>query len=224
MLNIKVDNNIFELFPDLKFAFAKVMTPLAYQDVEEKGKVERQIIDNISLCYEDKIKKDDKSYQAYFDFYKSIGIKSKDISTPIDQVNRLIHNRSYKSIYPIIDIYLKIEYLTLVSFQAYDYEKISGELKYSFSNGQDQILTYKNEVKICKPGDLILKDKDTVIHSCYHGNCRKAMITENTKIVLFRVMFVPNFDIEAWKEALNQIKELNTDILTLSKKKLSIEI
>jgi DNA/RNA-binding domain of Phe-tRNA-synthetase-like protein len=141
--------------------------------------------------------------ECYRDFYRSMGLKAAQVSTPVKQAMRVLKT-GYRSISRIVDVAMEIEYATLVSFQVYDADVVGPNLTYTLACGTESIATTRGEMKTCKPGELILAAGDRVVHSVYYGNDPKYMATTQTTIALVRVMKVPGMDEAIFRSAVEE--------------------
>jgi DNA/RNA-binding domain of Phe-tRNA-synthetase-like protein len=132
--------------------------------------------------------------KLYDDFYRSMGLKVRKVSTPIKQAARVLAAKSYRPVSPIIDLCMGVEYSTLVSFQAYDAAKIAGQICYAIAEGHETITTFQGEAKICKTGELVLKDEQGVVHSSYYGNALRCALDCSSQTALVRLLGVPGIE------------------------------
>lgn len=129
--------------------------------------------------------------RLYDEFYRSMGLKVRKVSTPVKQAARVLAAKSYRPVSPIIDLCMGVEYSTLVSFQAYDASKIVGSVSYAIAEGHEPLTTFQGEDKICKAGELVLEDEQGVIHSSYYGNARRCALDSYSQTALVRLLGIP---------------------------------
>lgn len=127
----------------------------------------------------------------YDNFYRSMGLKVRKVSTPVKQAARVLATKSYRPLSSIIDLCMDVEYSTLVSFQAYDASKIASSILYTIAEGNEPIITLQGENKICKIGELVLRDEQGVIHSSYYGNAQRCALDSSSKTALVRLLGIP---------------------------------
>jgi len=200
--SISLDLDVSTQFRDLKFAFFVCETPETYTTPEEQADAQLDIVQAVKTYFQTREKLAEHPYSvAYSQFYRAMGLKPKTVSTPVQQTLRVFDTNKYKSYYKIIDIAMKIEYMTLVSFQVYDLEKIQGDMVYRFASSQDTITTFSGEEKLCKNKELVLSDDISILHSVYYGNNKYKSIDSNTKINLVRMMCVPGFPSNEFEHA-----------------------
>lgn len=203
-VNIAINDNVLSKYTDLVFAFFIVEDHIKYENTSIKEKAENDIILSVSNKFNDRLDLSNHSFNEFYSkFYKEMGLKPKKVSTPIHQSLRVFDTQKYKSIYEIIDICMKIEYTTLLSFQVYDLDKINGSLMYLLSSGNDSIATFHNEEKLCKPGELIFVDETSVLHSAYYGNNKSKSISDTTIRSLVRIMGIPGIPRSNFTEAVD---------------------
>lgn len=208
-MNISISSEIINKYPSLLFGFSKVDNIQGYSSDEEKNRAEKRIVSKVLEKFPNNEKLENNYLNdLYIDFYKSMGFKPKKVSTPIRQAARIIENKTYRSIYKTIDVCMEIEYIHLVSFQVYDFNKIKGNLKYTISNGIEVIKNFHNEDSVCKKGELILVDDECPLHSVYYGNNKDKSIDFATKTVLIRIMGVPGIQKVDFEIAIKEFESL----------------
>lgn len=209
-MHITLHKEVSEKYPDLRVEFIEVHNIQDYTSDEERKEAEQEIVEAVLSTFPSKETLEAHPFKnLYQTFYQSMGLKVKKVSTPIKQALRIFTNKSYRSLYKILDTCMKIEYTTLISFQLYDIDKISGELEYRLADGTETLTTFHNEEKTCKPGELILTDSEGVLHSVYYGNNKNKSIDSNTKNCVIRIMGVPGTPEEDFQKAVTAFKAEN---------------
>lgn len=201
---ISIDSEIFPQFKGLQVAFFTCETPRPYANDEEQLLAQNDIIQTVKSHFSTREQLAEHAFsEAYAKFYRAMGLKPKKVSTPIQQSLRVFDTEKYKSFYKIIDVCMKIEYTTLISFQVYDLDKIQGDILYRLASPSDKVLTFSGEEKPCKGGELVLVDQETTLHSVYYGNNRSKSISNETKTNLVRIMCVPDIPTDFFQLAID---------------------
>jgi len=141
---------------------------------------------------------------AYRHFYRAMGLKAAQVSTPVKQARRVLERGAYRPISKTVDVAMEIEYATLVSFQAYDAAAAGGELEYRLAEGGEPITTMGGDYKCCKRGELILLGAGGVLHSSYYGNASRARLTDDAEHALLRILRIPGLDGERFRAAVEE--------------------
>lgn len=144
--------------------------------------------------------------QAYRRFYREMGLKAAQVSTPVKQVRRVLERGTYRSISRTIDIAMEIEYATLVSFQLYDAGAIGSQLEYRLAIGEEPMTTMSGEQKLCKPGELILQHDRQVVHSSYYGNENRFRLGPDADHAILRILRVPGVAPEPFECAVDEAR------------------
>ena len=191
-LQVKINENAQTKYPALKIAFVFLSSVPKYQSDKEKEDAQDKIVHETITKFKDtKTVRGHYLNEQYKAFYRSMGLKPKKVSTPIKQVERVLKTNSYRSIFKTIDMCMLIEYTTLVSFQVYDPDKITGNLVIKIATGEEEITDFHKQVKQCKKGELLLVDDDSTLHSVYYGNNVNKSIDNDSTRHLVRIMGIP---------------------------------
>lgn len=215
-MKITINPEVLCEYPDFTVAFARVDNVGDYASPEERLEAQATIVRAVNRRFPspDTI---ESHYLAhlYSDFYKSMGLNPKKVSTPAKQALRVVTNQNYRSIYKAIDLCMSVEYTTLVSFQIYDWDKIKGDLSYRFSEGSETLVDFHNEKKTTKVGELVLADNKALLHSVYYGNNAERSVDAGTQRFLIRVMGIPGMRHEDFDVALRRLAEISPQVQLL---------
>src|SRR6185369_13248880 len=165
-LHATVDPQVLAQHPGLRLGL--VVTPVeGYEHADDARAAERDLLDRLKTAFADeaelRARPEDEAYRA---FYRAMGLKAAQVSTPVKQAARVLRSGEYRSRGPAIDVAMSIEYATLVSFQLYDADALPDELAFRLARGDEPITTTRGEAKVCKPGELLLTGGGAVVHSC----------------------------------------------------------
>ena len=189
-MKIVITEQAMARFPEMSASFLLVdLSKIAHITPLER---EASLMRDLKAAFESEEALENHYLSGLYDnFYRSMGLKVRKVSTPAKQVARVLATKSYRPVSPIIDLCMDVEYSTLVSFQAYDASKIVDSISYAIAEGNESIITFRGEDKICKVGELVLKDEQGVIHSSYYGNARRCALDSSSKTALVRLLGIP---------------------------------
>lgn len=203
---VALDDAVLAQHPGLRVALLAVPAR-RYPDRSEAGKAEQQVVAELLAAFasEDELRSSPAD-GLYRDFYRSMGLKAAQVSTPVKQALRVLRNGEYRARGPVVDNAMAIEYSTLVSFQVYSASRLGERLTFALARGDEPITTMRGEAKTCKPGELLLLGGDggEVAHSCYYGNDPAFLLSERDELAIVRVMGVPGFDDGAFARAVEE--------------------
>ncbi|MGE4352253.1 MAG: phenylalanine--tRNA ligase beta subunit-related protein [Bdellovibrionales bacterium] len=202
-----VNQEVRQKFPDLHFAFALARS--CPHDEISRDFWANRVMASLKESYTspDEITSGEEA-ALYKNFYKELPVKFGKVSTPCKQAARILNKGTYHPLFPILDACMLVEYTTLISFQLYDADKISGNLHYALAKGGEKILTFHEEEKECRAGDLLLQDGSGVVHSCAYGNHKEKMLSEKSKTALIRLMKIPHLSNAVFIEAQKSLSSL----------------
>jgi DNA/RNA-binding domain of Phe-tRNA-synthetase-like protein len=218
MKNIKINVNpeVFQLFPELKIGFVLVKDFVEYSSESERDVAENYLLNFVKNRYEnEKILESHYLNTYYQDFFRKIGIKPSDASTPIKQVKRILKKGEYKSRFKIIDTYLSVEYASLISFQVYDYSLIDESINYFLGTGEEKILTFSGDIKTCKPGELLMSDINSIINSSYYGNNKNYAVGNTTTSFLLRILGIPGLQSPQFDAAIRSAENFSSNTVSI---------
>ncbi len=215
---IVLDDAVLEQHPGLRLALLAVPSG-GYSDPSEAGRAEQQVVAELLAAFasEDELRSS-REDGLYRDFYRSMGLKAAQVSTPVKQALRVLRNSEYRARGPVVDIAMAIEYSTLVSFQVYSASRLGGHLAFTLARGEEPITTMRGEEKTCKPGELLLlAGAGEVAHSCYYGNDPAFLLTEQDALAIVRVMGVPGLGEGVFERAVEEAERRMSpiDVTTL---------
>lgn len=203
---VAVDHAVFERHPGTKFAV--LAAPSApYLDPAGPAQAEEEVVQALRAAFpeEDDLRESPED-TLYREFYRGMGLKAAQVSTPVKQALRVLRKSSYVARGPVVDKAMAIEYSTLVSFQVYAAVRLNGPLSFALAGGDEPITTMGREHKSCKPGELLLLSGDAVMHSCYYGNDPAFLLREEDEAAVVRIMGVPGLADGLFEEVVEEAK------------------
>jgi DNA/RNA-binding domain of Phe-tRNA-synthetase-like protein len=203
---IVLDDAVLAQHPGLRLALLAVPAG-RYSDPSETARAEQQVLAELLAAFADEDElRAGPADELYRSFYRSMGLKAAQVSTPVKQALRVLRNCEYRARGPVVDTAMAIEYSTLVSFQVYSAARLGGRLAFRLAGGEEPITTMRGEAKTCKPGELLLLGGagGEVAHSCYYGNDPAFLLTEQDELAIVRVMGVPGLEDDVLARAVEE--------------------
>jgi DNA/RNA-binding domain of Phe-tRNA-synthetase-like protein len=213
-----IEDAVLEQHPGLRLT---LLAAPAHQftDSGEVAAAEQEVVAELLAAFpsEDDLRSGPED-ELYRSFYRAMGLKAAQVSTPVKQALRVQRNGEYRSRSFVVDTAMAIEYSTLVSFQVYSGSRIGKHLSFILAHGDEPITTMRGESKTCKLGELLLVGSDgRVAHSCYYGNDPAFLLSEQDELAIVRVMGVPGLDDSAFQRAVQEAvhRMSPVDVITL---------
>ena len=199
-------------WPDL--AFALLLVPAtSYDDEVAAAAQAAELVAGLHATHDADALRGGPEDAAYREFYRSMGLKAAQVSTPVKQSIRVLDRGVYHPVSPVVDRCMAIEYRTLVSFQIYSAAWFTGAVAtYRPARGDEPIDPGRGEIKTCKPGELILDVDGTAAHSCYYGNHRGALLGEDDGWALVRLMRPPGLALARFEQAVEEARAVLSPI------------
>jgi DNA/RNA-binding domain of Phe-tRNA-synthetase-like protein len=206
-MKIEISQSLLGKYPEIRAAFFVLKHDLTYSELGQADAAGRTVTERVRRKYgtQDVI---DAHYlnSAYRNFYESMGLSLKRVSTPLKQASRFIQG-DYKSRGRVIDVCMDIEYQTGVSFQLYDADKVPNTITYDIAEVEYDCLDFHNKAARSKKGEVILWGDEQLLHCPSVGNNKVFSLTEETKCALIRVLGVPGIQDIDWNSALAEVTE-----------------
>lgn len=205
---IELTPAVAERFPDMEVWFFKVdVNALGVTSTDEAAR-EEEVYTEAHKVFPDVEALESHPFEdLYRRFYSSMGLKARKVSTPVRQAARILRQGYYRSRGVLVDSCMLVEYTSLASFQAYDYDRVTGSLAYSLAGGTEHLTTFQGEEKQCKEGELVLRDEEGVLHSSYYGNASRASVSEATALGLVRALRIPGFPAPDFDQVIQRSRE-----------------
>ncbi len=199
---IALDDAVLAQHPGLRLALL-VVPAGGYSGAGESAAAEQQVVAELLAAFAaEEDLRSNPADELYRSFYRAMGLKAAQVSTPVKQALRVLRNGEYRARGPVVDTAMAIEYSTLVSFQVYSAARLGDRLTFALAGGEEPITTMRGEGKTCKPGELLLLGAGgAVAHSCYYGNDPAFLLTEEDPVAIVRVMGVPGLGDDAFAGA-----------------------
>lgn len=204
-MNIYIDKKIIDNYLGINVVFLMISDHEGHLKKTDCFNSEEDIVNFVLEKYSNTENINFSSFsEKYHSFYKTMGIKQKKVTTPLKQVQRVLKTKSFKNFNEIVTLCMKAEYGSMVSYQVYDLDNITGNLFYTISNGSEELIK-TDGVRQCKENEIILKDELDVLHSSYYGNSIKSSVTKETKNFLIRVLGIPGIDYKTVMESTDEL-------------------
>lgn len=185
-MQIKINNEIFEKFPDLNIGIIIV------RGLDNKG-VNEEII-NLLREKEKEIKENfntetlsqNPRIDVWRKAYSSFGAKPKKYKCSVENLYRMIlSDMELRHINKIVDIYNYISIKHMVPVGGDDIDKIDGDIELKFAQGDESFVELNSEeTKNPKEGEVIyVDDKEVLCRRWNWRECDKSKMTEEIKNV-----------------------------------------
>lgn len=208
-LQLTLTPGVVETFPGLRIGCLLLEDIEDYSSPEEQCAATAGIVSRVEEAFASVDAVVGHYLQAHYAaFYRQMGLKPKQMSTPITQVQRILKTHRYRSIHRVVDQCMEIEYRSLVSLQVYDFETISGSLDYTIAYGDEVLVPFHQTARRCHRGELIARDALGPIHSSSHGNSARTAVIPTTSRCLVRVLGVPGIHPDDLQGVLTHLRGL----------------
>lgn len=221
-INILISDQVSKRYEDLSYCFV-LSKSYPYKEEAEKAGHSVRLMVELNRVHRNEMNLKGHSFNdAYEVYYKSMGLKTKSVSTPIKQALRVMKSGRYNGFSPIVDFAMRIEYQTLISFQVFDFSKISGDIQIEIADGSELFENSHGEIKHCKRNEIVLKDDAGVINSSYYGNKKGKFLSLDSEFALTKIMKVPGVPYEQFKKAMidfcDQTESLSSIVIDANQK------
>ncbi len=136
--------------------------------------------------------KDDPVFRAYRDFYWRIGIDPTKVRPSSEAlVRRILQGKGLPSINPLVDVCNLVSALTGITFSAFDLDKISGEVRMTWSRvGERFVGIGTGEIELTGR-ELVLRDDLGPISIYPYRDSERTKTSLETRNVLLVLCGVP---------------------------------
>jgi len=124
---------------------------------------------------------------AYEQYYKRFN-KTYHVLLQVESI--VLKGKSLPAISPLVDSNFAAEVETLVLTAGHDAAKLRGSISIDVSRAEDQITQMNGEAKSLRPGDMIMRDAESVCCSIIYGQDNRSPISSETTRVLY-VAYAP---------------------------------
>ena len=205
-MKLKIDDKIFEKFPELKLGAVTArnidnhgVSDEIMQLIREKEREIRENYDTETLSQHPKI-------NSWRGAYSSFGAKPKKYKSSVESLYRMIlKGLDLRHINKIVDLFNYISIKYMIPAGGDDMGKVNGDITLKFAVGDEPFIALNSKEKgIAKEGEVVYADSQEIL--CRRWNwreCDKTKMTEETKDVILVVEALP----PVTKEELDEIEE-----------------
>ena len=206
-MKFKIENEIFEKYPELKIGIIVV------KDIDNTGQddeILKKVQDEIEKIRQNHSKptlSENPKIAAWRKAYSSFGAKPKKYKCSVENLYRMIlDDIDLKHYSKLVDIYNYISLKYMIPVGGDDIDKVSGDITLGIASGTEKFVELgSDEVKSPKEGEVIYSDDEEVL--CRRWNwreCDKSKMTEGTKNV---ALVIEGLGVEV-SEIAKELKEL----------------
>jgi len=174
------------------------------QRQKESSKISREIAeveDEIKRKYRIDEVKDIKTIRLQRDFFWRMGVDPTKVRPASEALlRRILLNKGLPRASPIVDAYNLASVRTLLTFSAFDLERIEPPLRVRFSREGEEVILIGNRRKELTGKEIVLTDLAKILCVYVHGDVEETKVTGSTKDVLLVAYGIPGMSKEEIKE------------------------
>ncbi len=135
------------------------------------------------------------------DFFWRMGIDPTKVRPASEALlRRILLNKGLPRVSPIVDAYNLASVETLLTFSAFDMERIDTPLSVRFSREGEAVTLIGNRRKELTGKEIVLCDSEKILCVYVHGDVEETKVTNSTKNVLLAAYGIPGMSKEELKE------------------------
>lgn len=227
-MNFKIDNQIFEKYPELNIGVVLVRGIDNQGESKEIMAMIKNKSEEIKENYTLESLKQDPKIIAWQEAFRTFGAKPKKHSSSIENLYRMVlEGVELRHINKLVDIYNFISLKHMVPVGGDDIDKIEGGITLRLAKGDENFTRLNsNEMDHPKEGEVIYADDKEVL--CRRWNwreCDKSKMTAETKNVMLVVEGLPPVTKQDVQEIITELADLmkkycggTTEVLILNSK------
>ncbi len=210
-MKFKIDNKIFEKFPNLNLGIVIVKGINNAGNNEDILNLINEKIQEIKVNFNMKTLSQNPKIVAWRNAYSLFGVKPKKYKCSVENLYRLILDGiELRHINKVVDVYNYISIKHMIPVGGDDIDKIDGNITLKFAQGDETFVELNSqEIKNPKEEEIIyLDDKEVLCRRWNWRECNKSKMTEETKNVALVVEGIPPILKEDIKKIINELSEL----------------
>jgi DNA/RNA-binding domain of Phe-tRNA-synthetase-like protein len=178
------------------------------RDVRQKEKESSEISNEIAEVAEE-IKsnyrieevKEIRTIRLQRDFFWRMGIDPTKIRPASEALlRRILLNKGLPRVSPMVDAYNLASVRTLLTFSAFDLERIEPPLSVRFSRAREEVTLIGDRRKELTGKEIVLTDSAKILCVYVHGDVEETKVTDSTKDALLVAYGIPGMSKEELKE------------------------
>ncbi|MBI2597296.1 hypothetical protein HYW41_04020 [Candidatus Daviesbacteria bacterium] len=211
-MKLKIDNKIFERFPDLILGVASINNINNNGDNPEISNLLRESEEQIMKNLANTLIIEHPQIIPWREAYRKFGAKPKDYPSSIENLlRRTVKGQQVRHINKLVDIYNIISLKYLLPVGGEDISKIKGDIFLTYASSSETPVTLlgESEPRPPHPGEVIYKDDIGIL--CRRWNWKEAdrtKLTEETKNAVIVIEGLPPVDKTKIQEALRKLDGL----------------
>lgn len=216
MSKVKIEQKIFEMFPDLKVGIIKcskinnkIINKDQYLDLlQTSASIGIKLLTNSDFSKNSVI-------SVWRDAYKKFKTKKGARASIEALLKRVSNGNMIGSINPLVDIYNSVSLKYGMPCGGEDTDAIDGDLILTFANGTESFQTIgSDENNPPYEGEIIYKDNEGAVCRCWNWReAQRTMLVEKTTNAILCIELIDSTREEEFKEALNELLLLVNDNL-----------
>ncbi len=177
------------------------------QNEKENSEISREIAAveaELKSKYEIDEVKDIGTLRMQRDFFWRLGVDpTKDRPASEALLRRILANKGLPRVSAIVDTYNLASVKTLLTFSAFDLERIEPPLSVRFSREDEVVTLIGNRKKKLTGKEIVLTDSAKILCVYVHGDVNVTKVTDSTRDVLLVAYGIPGMSKEELKEGMS---------------------
>jgi len=210
-MKFKIDNKIFEKFPDLNIGIVTAKGIDNTGSNEEIMNLIKEKVKEIRANFNTETLSQNPKIDAWRKAYSSFGAKPKKYKCSVENLYRMILDEiELKHINKIVDIYNYISIKYVIPMGGDDTDKVDGSITLKFAQGNEPFIELNSEeTKNPKEGEVVyVDDKEVLCRRWNWRECDKSKMTEETKNVALVIEGLPPITKEEVETITKELSEL----------------
>lgn len=183
------------------------------QQQKEKGSSElskaiAEVVAEVKRSYSIEAVKDIQKLRAQRDFFWRMGIDPTKVRPASEALlRRILQDKGLPRVSPIVDAYNLASVKTLLTFSAFDLERIAPPLSVRFAGDGEEVRLIGNREKKLTGRELVLTDSEKILCVYVHGDVAETKVTDSTADVLLVAYGIPGMSPEELEEGMTVASE-----------------
>ncbi len=171
------------------------------QGSDEISKEIVEVATEIKSRYRIDAVKEIRTIRMQRDFFWRMGIDPTKVRPASEALlRRILLNKGLPRVSPIVDAYNLASVKTLLTFSAFDLERIAPPLSVRFSREGEAVTLIGNRRKELTGKEIVLGDSEKILCVYVHGDVEETKVTDATKNVLLVAYGIPGMSKDELKE------------------------
>jgi len=158
-----------------------------------------------------------RAYAAYYQRFD----KTYHVQLQLESV--ALKGKSIPRVAALVEAMFMAELKNLLLTAGHDLQAIEGVVRLDVASGNERYVMLNGQVQTLKPGDMYMRDAQSVISSVLYGPDQRTRITPATRHALFTVYAPPGIGAEAVRAHLEDIRD-NVLLISAQAEAQSLEV